>query len=374
MMDLANTIETLPIAPLDATIPNPISLGEPYERTATHEKGCSAFVAKTYAMVSDESLRDLIRWEPAGTSFVVLQPDKLAPTLAQHFKHRKFSSFVRQLNMYNYKKVGNPKQWEFYHDAFRRGRTHLLRYIKRKKSTPSNKSKVAAGLKTEVLGLKSQRDTLQHDIDLLTEQQCDMEVQLTQILEENGDLRTELASSKQAHEAMRSCVDQIMSFVTATFPDHDLSELTALLNACPAPPSLAVRPRDDGMGSDLNGLLEDEPSRKRRKLGHDCGEEDQLCVVPMGMGLGVMSKVKEEPLLPHADKSSMMWQDAPPHQYPFLTSGGYGDDLNIFDLPDVDQDDHVPTASSVPDSPPTRVDKAPTVQSMNDFLDTILHS
>jgi hypothetical protein len=335
-VDYGNVIDQLPLAPVDASIPAPTPFGEAYERSASHEKGCSAFVAKTYGMVSDESLRDLIRWESAGTSFVVLQPDKLAPTLALHFKHRKFSSFVRQLNMYNFKKVGNPRQWEFYHDAFRRGRTHLLRYIKRKKSTPSNKSKVAAGLKTEVMGLKNERDTLQHDIDLLTDQQCDMEVQLAQIMDENGQLRQDLAVSTFAHETMRRCVDQIMSFVTTTFPEHDLSELANLLAACPTPaPIGSVRPREDDDTAD-------EPARKRRKLSADCCESDDDHLLPL---------VKTEPVC-RAPSQLLPW-DSPKFNN--------GEGLDMLSMVDVDTDDLVPGS------------RAPTMQSMNDFLDHVLH-
>jgi len=337
-VDYGNVIEQLPLAPIDASIPAPTPFGEAFDRSASHEKGCSAFVAKTYGMVSDESLRDLIRWESAGTSFVVLQPDKLAPTLALHFKHRKFSSFVRQLNMYNFKKVGNPRQWEFYHDAFRRGRTHLLRYIKRKKSTPSNKSKVAAGLKTEVMGLKNERDTLQHDIDLLTDQQCDMEVQLAQIMDENNQLRQDLAASTAAHDTMRRCVAQIMSFVTTTFPDHDLSELANLLAACPTPaPIGSVRPREDDDASD-------EPERKRRKLGADCGEsEDEDRPLTL---------IKSEPMC------------RPPSQLlPWDTPKFNSEGLEMLSMVDVDgvADDLVPGS------------RAPTLQSVNDFLDHVLH-
>jgi hypothetical protein len=322
-------------------------------------------------MVSDESLYEIIRWETPGTSFVILQPDKLAPTLALHFKHRKFSSFVRQLNMYNFKKVGTPKQWEFYHDAFRRGKTNLLRYIKRKKSTPSTKSKLTQGLKSEVIGLKNQRDNMQHDIDMLTEQQCDLEVQLAQIMEENSDLRTELSASKQSHENMRRCVDQIMTFVSAALPDHDLSELTALLNACPAPtapaaiPALpvmpAIRPRDASDESSHH-TTEEEPPRKRRKVEAE-DETPMLCASMSSFGPRLKSVKQEEclpppPLLSHKGADCMAWRDT------VVT------DMNLFDFADVD-DAAVPSVPTVGDSFLSRSQfcAAPT-----DLLSAILHS
>jgi hypothetical protein len=269
--------------------------------------------------------------------------------------------------MYNFKKVGTPKQWEFYHDAFRRGRTNLLRYIKRKKSTPSTKSKLAQGLKTEVLGLKSQRDNLQHELDAVMENQCDMEVNLAQIMEENSELRAELANSKQSHDTMRRCVDQIMSFVSAALPDHDFSELTALLNSCPAPtvPALpAVRQRESDDGSHDT---EDEPALKRQKLEHD--DAPMLCAsMPFGPRL---KSVKQEdslpppPLFTHKGADCMAWRDTVVHDM----------NMDLFGLADVDDAavPSVPTVAGLGDVYPL-IPRASYCQPTTDLLSAILHS
>lgn len=99
-------------------------------------------------------------WSCDGTSFLVRDTDRLAKaTIPQYFKHNKWSSFVRQLNFYGFKKVKSEavtleeeEQLEgtvrFRHDSFLRGRPDLLMEIHRKKMAADGKAKqlkLAAG-------------------------------------------------------------------------------------------------------------------------------------------------------------------------------------------------------------------------------------
>jgi hypothetical protein len=45
-------------------------------------------------------------WDDAGVCFEVKNRDLLSDVLAEHFRHRKFSSFQRQLNYFGFKHVG----------------------------------------------------------------------------------------------------------------------------------------------------------------------------------------------------------------------------------------------------------------------------
>jgi len=85
-------------------------------------------------------------WSDDGETFVVKDPSKFEKEIIpQFFKHSKFSSFVRQLNFYSFRKIKyadtirlNPKLeaetanfWRFRHENFQRGQPHLLSEIKR---------------------------------------------------------------------------------------------------------------------------------------------------------------------------------------------------------------------------------------------------
>merc|ERR1719424_356176 len=84
-------------------------------------------------------------WNDDGTSFVVKDKDKferdIIPTF---FKHNNFSSFVRQLNFYGFRKIktdpirirdqesgAEAKYWRFRHEKFLRGRPDMLSEIKK---------------------------------------------------------------------------------------------------------------------------------------------------------------------------------------------------------------------------------------------------
>nr|QBC36001.1 heat shock transcription factor B2b [Narcissus tazetta subsp. chinensis] len=91
------------------------------------------FLSKTYQLVEDPSVNDVISWNEDGSAFIVWKPAEFAQDLLpKYFKHNNFSSFVRQLNTYGFRKIV-PDRWEFSNDSFRRGEKRLLCDIQRRK-------------------------------------------------------------------------------------------------------------------------------------------------------------------------------------------------------------------------------------------------
>ncbi|CAI0418516.1 unnamed protein product [Linum tenue] len=145
------------------------------------------FLSKTYDMVDDQATDSVVSWSSTNNSFVVWNPPEFArDLLPKYFKHNNFSSFVRQLNTYGFRKV-DPDKWEFANEGFLRGQKHLLRTITRRK--PAH----------EVERLKRDKNVLMQELVRLRQQQ-----QAT-----DGQLQTMV----QRLQGMEQRQQQMMSFL-----------------------------------------------------------------------------------------------------------------------------------------------------------------
>ncbi|TYG55057.1 hypothetical protein ES288_D09G241100v1 [Gossypium darwinii] len=151
--------------------------------------GVAPFLLKTYDMVDDSATDDIVSWSSNNKSFVVWNPPEFARLLLPtYFKHNNFSSFIRQLNTYGFRKI-DPERWEFANEDFVKGQKHLLKNIHRKKPIHSHSnpqgsfvdperagfeeeierlSREKTALEANVLRFREERSAAKHQIEELT--------------------------------------------------------------------------------------------------------------------------------------------------------------------------------------------------------------
>ena len=103
-------------------------------RKAKEKKDIAGFLLKLYEICSNNDLKKIIDYGATGETIIVKNVDKFTEeVLPCYFRHKNYQSFVRQLNMYDFHKtMANPKDGEFKHKFFLKGRKDLLPLIKRK--------------------------------------------------------------------------------------------------------------------------------------------------------------------------------------------------------------------------------------------------
>ncbi|CAD5113118.1 DgyrCDS2308 [Dimorphilus gyrociliatus] len=171
-----------------------------------------AFLTKLWALVDDPSTDDVICWDLTGKSFHVYDQGRFSKEiLPLYFKHSNISSFIRQLNMYGFKKVAHLNSGikfengdlEFQHQYFVKGEERLLDMIKRKvKSEESSKvvnnddyGKICENVKN----LASQCQTLVSRFDLAKR--------------ENEALWREISMLRQKNMRQQNILNKIINFL-----------------------------------------------------------------------------------------------------------------------------------------------------------------
>ena len=95
----------------------------------------ASFLSKLYKILEDPSFYNCIRWSSDGLSFIIINQKLFEKkALPKYFAHHKFSSFHRQLNLYNFRKVKNKNgEQKYEHEEFNKWKTiEEIKLIKKK--------------------------------------------------------------------------------------------------------------------------------------------------------------------------------------------------------------------------------------------------
>eukprot|EP01043_Picozoa_sp_COSAG02_P010955 COSAG02_NODE_396_length_23126_cov_282.150258_28_plen_332_part_00 len=199
------------------------------------------FLARLYDMVNDTKTDMAIHWSTIGgaSAFTIVDNMLLEKQwLPKFYKHSNFTSFVRQLNQYQFRKV-EPRRWSFAHESFIKNRPDLLVQITRKRKDNDSAKQNSSKRDERVSKLEACVKQLSETLSRVREQQAEMQTQLKNLTEKIGGPSTgQLAEvKKQENES------------TMGMPPPDLG--WSLLNPQPG----VVEFADVDIPADIDGFL-----------------------------------------------------------------------------------------------------------------------
>ncbi|XP_049627069.1 heat shock factor protein 2 isoform X2 [Suncus etruscus] len=186
-----------------------------------------AFLSKLWTLVEETHTNEFITWSQNGQSFLVLDEQRFAKEiLPKYFKHNNMASFVRQLNMYGFRKVvhidsGIVKQErdgpvEFQHPYFKQGQDDLLENIKRKvSSTKPEENKIRQEDLTKIISSAQKVQIKQETI----------ESRLSELKSENESLWKEVSELRAKHAQQQQVIRKIVQFIVTLVQNNQLVSL-----------------------------------------------------------------------------------------------------------------------------------------------------
>ena len=115
------------------------------KRKTVSDSKTDKFLLKLYEILNNKDYSKIIHWNKNGSYIVITNIHALSTKILPiYYNHQNYSSFVRQLNMYNFHKIRtNPNNSEqyFIHEEFNKSKTpNEIKSLKRKKKNDGRKN------------------------------------------------------------------------------------------------------------------------------------------------------------------------------------------------------------------------------------------
>lgn len=179
--------------------------------------GPAPFLSKTYEMVDDSQTDDIVSWTQTGHSFVVWNPPEFARILLPtYFKHNNFSSFIRQLNTYGFRKI-DPERWEFANEEFLKDQKHLLKNIHRRKPIHSHSHPPGSTVDPE-------RAAFEEEIDKLTREKSGLEANVSRFRQQQSAAKLQLEELTGRLGSIEQRQESLLTFVEKAVQNPDFVE------------------------------------------------------------------------------------------------------------------------------------------------------
>ncbi|KAF8903790.1 HSF-type DNA-binding-domain-containing protein, partial [Mucidula mucida] len=199
------------------------------DRVATNERpaateGPTDFVKKLARILQEPSFQPVISWTPQGDAFVVKDVTAFSHTvLPRMYKHQNFSSFVRQLNKYDFHKVSVKEGAEesensstFRHPDFRSDTLDKLDKIKRKVTVQSRpRTYAAAVLSSSSSPTSSPVDTnnIQSQLQDIVDTQEGMSAHIQTLEEKYHDVLAELVGIQRTMAQQDQLTQTLIQYI-----------------------------------------------------------------------------------------------------------------------------------------------------------------
>jgi hypothetical protein len=139
---IPNASVSLPVAP-PLSIPTELALGD---GRALRGGVIEPFPEKLHRLLQDTEaagLSDVISFSPNGLTFAIHKPDRFFKEIVpRYFRHKRLSSFKRQLNLYGFELISSgPYRGYYYHNFFVKGRPELCINMRRLVNTKVSRAK-----------------------------------------------------------------------------------------------------------------------------------------------------------------------------------------------------------------------------------------